>query len=143
MRRNLTRVLAFLAGILLMQGAQSPAAMAQDGAPRLTPIAGASSNDCSIALDTRRSRIVAYDTPSGSRFGINGRVYNFAQRDGRYDSATGAYTYRSPDGKMSVRRQPLRTITIGNVDLTVSSVTTTVNGRSSVVEAYAWCPPGD
>lgn len=131
-----------LAGALMFGASPATIAMAQGGPPRLTAISGASGNDCSIALDLRRSVIVAYDTPTGSRFGIDGRVYNFAQRDGRYDSATGAYTYRSSDGKISVRRQPLRTVNGGSVDITISSLTTTVNGRSSVVEGYFSCPPG-
>lgn len=111
--------------------------------PSLTPISGATTNDCSISLDQRRTLIVGYDTPTETRFGINGQIYKFFQRDGRYNAATGAYAYRSKDGETSIRRQPLRKISTPSIDLVLSSITTTVNGQTSTIQAYHWCPPGD
>ena len=135
-----------LTSLVIFLGASAATAVAQsqtDSSPRLTPISGSTGDDCSVSLDLHRSVIVLYATRSGSRVGIDGRTYNLNQADGRYDSTTGAYTYRSNDGRMSVRRQPLRTITSRSADIVVSSLTITVNGRSSVIEVYFWCPPGD
>jgi hypothetical protein len=106
--------------------------------PTLTPVAGASTEDCYISLNSNGRPIVGDSVNEGWRFGVNGTVITFNQRDSEYDSRSGAYTARSTDHTVSVRILPGPNSHPEAVNLRVQA-----NGTDRSFRAFRFCPFAD
>jgi hypothetical protein len=103
----------------------------------LTVIPRALTVDCYVSLNSNGRPVVGYLFGQGWRFGINGRVYTFYQRDSVFDRRTGAYTARTRDGSASVR-----TVWIAN-EADAINIEVRVNGSMRLFRGYKFCAAGD
>lgn len=137
--KRLSTILPLAAAALHLSAAQAaaPAAIA------LTVIARAPTDGCYTALDARGRQIVGHTWTDGWRFGINGRVLYFAQRDSSYDNLTGAYTARTRDRAIQVRTVATGSVSNAAADYDILNVEVTVNGAKKLFRGYRFCAPGD
>jgi hypothetical protein len=124
--------------------AQSVVLAAGSPPPRLTPLKGASVNQCRWSLDQRGSVIVAYQGQgNGWRMGVNGRTIVFAFSDFTYDPVSGANIFRSKDRSIFVRATPVRRISTVHRDMDVLSIAVSIGGSTATTVGYRLCPAGD
>lgn len=122
----------------------SGAVAADSTPPRLTPINGATANQCRWSLDQRGSVIVAYQgQANGWRMGINNKTIIFDFSDFTYDPLSGANIFRSRNRSIFVRATPLRRITTPQHDIDELSISVAIDGSTTSTVGYRLCPEGD